>query len=80
MVLPPVGPRTCGLGARLGWPLNQKSAPAASLAPDTAPPAPAGSGTNSAGGVVPFGAKRTLWNPTILNETLSPARTAIRLG
>ena len=77
MTLPPVGAATCGLIPKLGWPLNHMSAPAASLAPETGA---AGFGANSAGGVVPFGANSTLWNPRIRNDTLSPAWIVVRLG
>jgi hypothetical protein len=75
IVLSPLGPKTCGLGPKIGWPLNQKSAPAASLKPDASGP-----GTTNGGAPSPFGTDRTLWKPRTSNFTEPPALIVVRRG
>ncbi len=62
---------------QLGCPLNQKSAPVASLTPATGA---AGFGAWNAGAASPLAGKTTLWRPAILNATLPPAFTLTALG
>jgi hypothetical protein len=62
---------------QFGCPLNQKSAPAASLAPATGA---AASGAWNGAGFAPFAGKITLWRPAILKATLPPAFTLTVLG
>src|SRR3954452_20741274 len=75
-VWPPAGAAASGLMPTLGLPLNQKSAPAASLTPATGL---LGSGRNRPG-ALPLGASVTVWKPRILKATLSPLWTTVRFG
>ncbi len=68
-LLPPCGSAASGLSRSDGWPLNQKGTLAASLTPETGV---VGSGAISPGGGPPVGTNVTVWNPLILQRTLSP--------
>src|SRR6266536_1475022 len=64
-----------GLNCRLGWPLNQNGAPAASTLPATVP-----AGATSGSGLPPLAGKSTVWNWAGLNLTESPAWIVVPCG